>query len=198
VSLLPGRPDVSRLAGATRVETAIAAAAAVESAAGVVVAEAGEVVDALLAAASGRGPLLLAGPDGLSPAALALIAERGITSAHVVGRAAAADRPATGQLRGAGVEVTAWGPAGADRLAQDIALALDPDPEQVLLASATSWPDTLTAAAVAVRTGSPLLLARPDGTTDWSAVADLTPAEVVVVGGTAALPDAAVPTFLGG
>jgi uncharacterized protein YkwD len=193
---LTGAP-VRRVAGPTRLETAVAAAAATTGWDGVVVAHAGQVFDALNAAATGDGPLLLAGPDGLPASALALLEERGARRARLVGTAA---DPATGvadQLRAAGLEVDVVAPAPADDLSVRLVAADHPaGAAEVLLASATSWPDTLTAAALAVRTGAPLLLADADGSTDWAPVAHLDPARVTVVGGPVAMPDAAVPDFL--
>ncbi|CAN5245203.1 hypothetical protein BH23ACT9_BH23ACT9_10510 [soil metagenome] len=193
-----GAPSLERLAGLTRIETAAVAASSTAAVIPtVVVADAGTVFDGLNAAATALGPLLLVGPGDLPDAVIEVIRDRGVRTAHVIGEASLPDRVTVTALQALGLEVHAVAGDGADHLSTVLAAAHHGgDPDQVLLASATSWPDTLTAAALAVRSGTPLLLTHPDGQTAWDLVQQWTPDAVTVVGGTAAIPDSAIPAFL--
>jgi hypothetical protein len=189
VEQLVGR-SATRIAGSTRTQTAAAAAAYVDGGPPTI-ADAGGVFDALVAASAGRGAVLLADPaTGLPDAALAHV--EAVGAAMLVGQVVA-DATTRAQLADAGVVTTQVDPARSDRLSATVAAVGGGHRPDVVIASGASWPDSLTAGALAHREGIPLLLAMPDGSTDWDVVGDLGIVRARVVGGTAALPDAALP-----
>jgi hypothetical protein len=135
--------------------------------------------------------VLLADPaTGLPDAALAHV--EAVGAAMLVGQVVA-DATTRAQLADAGVVTTQVDPARSDRLSATVAAVGGGHRPDVVIASGASWPDSLTAGALAHREGIPLLLAMPDGSTDWDVVGDLGIVRARVVGGTAALPDAALP-----
>lgn len=153
----PGHPPrcaVRRLAGASRTQTAVEAARESASLSTVVIADAGLVFDALIAAASTLGPPLLADPaGGLPDEALALLQSSGTRQAVLIGTAGSNARLAQ-QLNG--VEVEDLGVGRPDSLSASVAQGVHRGPaDGVLLASGASWPDTLTAARWPSGTGSP-------------------------------------------
>lgn len=175
--------DVSRLAGADRAATAIAVSGHVyESAEAVVLVDAGSSADAVAAAPLAGdvgGPLLLDG-DGIGTE----IERLGATRAYLVG-AAAADDGLAARLEEAGVrEVVRI--AGADRAATSAAVATRIEPDRIYVTS--SWADAIAAAPLAADGGAVLTI--PSDTLPPASIRALqriSPAEVVVVGGTAAV-----------
>ncbi len=200
--VLPVRPALAeaptRIAGATRLETAAAVATTTRAHADTgVLARADTYGDALaaapLAAALG-GPVLLTDTAGLSPTTAQTIADLGATQAVLVGELTT--RVAE-DLTGQGVAVSRI--VGTDPWSTWAAVAarvgaLTGSPTALLVQGADEdpgrgWPDALAASSWAARTGAPILLTRtrdlPDATA--RALADLAPTELVVVGGTAAV-----------
>lgn len=186
---------VTRIAGPDRVATAAAIsrtflAPGVDT---VVVATSGAPHDALVAgplAARLGGPLLLVGPDAVPTATAEELERLGPRRILVLGDEAAVGSEVEAALADHAAVVDRV--AGTGRVATAIAAAqvAFPDGADVVhLASADSWVDALAGAAAAARAGSPLLLVGP---TLGAAVADelarLSPAQVVIVGGPAAVP----------
>ncbi|HUG85692.1 MAG TPA: cell wall-binding repeat-containing protein, partial [Euzebya sp.] len=184
---------VERLAGPTRIDTAVAVArrAFPDGAASVLVAAAADFPDALAAgpvAARLGGPLLLTARDSLPAAVAEEIRRLGPARVVVVGGtavmsddvlAALEDLAPVQRIAGTGREATA---AALARHAFDRA-------EQVWLASGTDFPDALVASAAAARDGAPLLLIGRDRipADTWDALGDLGTTSVVVVGGPAVI-----------
>ncbi len=204
--------DVVRIAGADRFATAAAAARAAGAA------PSGDVLLALgahpdpvrawpdalsagaYAALDGRPPLLLATQDGLPDAtqvALAeLVGETG--TVHVVGGPGALSDAVLTQLAELGYAAIRL--AGDNRFATstetaaDVLRRLPPQPRPLILASGANFPDGLAAAALAARIDGLLLLVpgttlEGAATASWLRAAGPSVAEVVVVGGSAAVSD---------
>lgn len=204
VEALSGR--VGRVAGPDRVATAVAVSQASfgDQQAGVVVlARSDGFADGLaggpLSAAEG-GPLLLTGRDGLDPAVeaelLRVLPEGGeviLLGGSAALRAAVEDRVAEVGYRPVRV-------AGTDRYATAAAVAgrLD-DPQSVLLASGSDFPDALSAGAAAAATGSAVLLTADDQLpAPARAYLDAHPGlERIAVGGPAAAADPGAEPLVG-
>lgn len=187
---------IRRIAGTSRVETAAEAAQRTPATGSVVIADSGRVFDAVVAAASGVGPLLLADQThGLPETALDLLADTGVTRAVLVG-IADANQVLRDQIAGLAIESIAA--SRSDLLSQTVAERLRGSSTAAVVASAESWPDALTAAGIAVARSQPLLLTMPDGSTDWSVIERTGVTELTVIGGPAAVPDAAIPVSNGG
>lgn len=183
-----------RLAGRDRVATAADAARAAFPAGAdqAVLAAAGDFPDALAGgplAARLDAPLLLTSSSGVSDDTLAALSDLGTRRVTLVGGTAAVSGSVAGELRDAGYEVRRH--SGATRFATAAAIAphVAESPERVVLASGHGFADALVAAAPAGMMGAPILLAAPDDLPDVTeqALAELDPAEIVMVGGTAAL-----------
>ena len=197
--------SLPRRAGLDRYGTAavLATTAFPDGAAQVVVARGDDFADALAAAypagATG-GPVLLADPaangNALADAARKLGASRALL---VGGSAAVSDRTASA-LTSAGIAVSRA--AGADRVETAAVAATSPGADAVgslkgagrtaLLTSASGFADALAAGVVAYDGRFPLLLATADGVPPATvdALRQLDIDHVVLVGGSAALPDA--------
>lgn len=185
-----------RLSGPDRYATAAAVATASfdPGVAQVYVASGTGFADALSASpVAGRtgSPVLLVG-DGAVPAATLAALETLVPQAvTVVGGTAAVSDATLAELAAAtGVPVTRV--AGADRYATSVALASGGvlgDVERVYLATGADFADALAAAPAAAQDGSVLLLTAADAlsTTTASALRGLAPAEVTVLGGSAAV-----------
>lgn len=192
---------VQRLAGASRVETAVAISRAQHTHAGaVVVARADTYPDALaggpLAYAS-QAPILLTDPTALSAATAAEIHRLGATTALVLGGEAAVGPQAAADLEAMGVTVTRI--AGSSRFATAAAVAEQLGAaERVFLVEGAhadpsrGWPDALAVAPLAARLGAPILLVTRDSlpAETLDAVRTIGPERVTIVGGTAAVGDA--------
>ncbi len=183
-----------RLFGAGRDETAVEVARAgwPDGADEVLLAAGGSFPDALaggpLAAAVG-GPLLLTGPDALSPATAAELDRLQPETVTVLGGEEVVGPAVEAELRDAGYGVRRL--AGGDRVstAVEVAGARGPVGARAFLASGFAFPDALTAAPVAAIDGAPILLTGRDALPEPVAelLDDAGVDEVVVVGGPAAV-----------
>jgi putative cell wall-binding protein len=185
---------------------ALSQLAAPDGAARVLVARRDQFADALaggvLQGASGGGPsplLLVDGQGPLDGRVAAEVARLGAREALVLGGPQAVADEVVGDLRGLGLQVDRV--AGDSRLATAAAVARTATAgrpvEAVLLARAfgdgvdptRAFADSLVAGALAAEAGWPVLLTGSDALADAAAEAirELAPAEVVVVGGEAAV-----------
>jgi len=196
----PGR----RLAGPSRLETAVAASAGWPEARTVVVAPAGSHAGALAAAPLAgllEAPTLLAFPEGLADSVKDEIARLGARQAWLVGRDGELGPGVEQDLRQAGVEeIRVIAGAGAAALSAEVARALvagGAPGRQVLLAvgeaddPARAWPDALSAGALAAQRRTPVLLTRGDALPESvrRVLQELRPNRIEVVGGAAAISD---------
>lgn len=206
----PAAPEpLRRLAGGTRIETALLLAASMEQASTVVVVPAGSPAEALVAAPLAglvEAPVLLSDVEGLPEAALDAVRRLGVRNAYVVGRTDQLSTAVEDGLRESGI-------TGIARIAEPDAASLSAavaaeiasygepgETDEVVLALGEAddpmrtWPDALSAAAPAARAHRPILLTR---TTDLPravarVLAELAPDRITVVGGPAAVsPDVA-------
>lgn len=163
---------------------------------------------ALAGAAPGGAPILLTRPDGLSSAVLAEIARLEPVRAYVLGGTAAVSDAVVIQLRG----VPTIGPAGVQRLGganrYDTARVVATEVARLrgasygrraFIVSGYRYPDAVAAAPIANRGGVPVLLVRASGVPSETAEAltALGVTDSLVVGGAAAVPDAALPLLPG-
>lgn len=193
------RLPIERLAGSDRVATAVAVSRTgwPGGAPAAVLATGDAFPDALAAstlAGTVRGPLLLTQSGSLHPSVAAELRRLGPDTVYVVGRldervrAAVAELgPATERITGANRYETAF------RLGRR-AVELGADPSRVLVASGEDFADALAVSPVAAARRHPILLAPRQGGRAMldSQVAALGATASWVVGGTGALPDAAV------
>ena len=205
-------PEVERISGAERYETAAAVAAEYPEGADVVyVASGADFADALAArdhsgATPGDAPLgdnlWVEGQDGGPAAPVLLVTETRVPTATraaltdldpstiiiVGGEASVSDEVGT-DLEEYADEVERL--SGADRYQTAAAVAdrWEPGHSVVFLASGTNAPDALTGGAVATRANAPILLTRPNHLPGATAAAltALAPSSVVIVGGTGAV-----------
>jgi len=188
---------VDRVAGETRVGTAVAAARRHWDQAEVAVVTTGrDYPDALAAGALAAGldaPLLLTAPGGLPGEVAAVLTDLGVDRAVVVGGEVAVGPRVLEDLAGLGLAVERL--AGPDRFATAAAAAraagVGAD-GTVVLARGTDFPDALSAAALgAGPDGPPTLLTERDRlpTPTELALAALGARRVLVVGGPAAVAD---------
>lgn len=188
-----------RVAGATRVSTAIEISEATfGSAATIVVASSQSFPDALaggaLAGAVG-GPILLAGSGPLPAETLAEISRLGVVDAYVVGGTAAVSAQTELSLSGA-IPGTVSRIAGTTRYdtAADIAREVSARaggaaPPRAFVVSGRSFADALSAAPAAYAEGSPVLYATADGVPQATldAIADVSAPETLILGGALAV-----------
>ncbi len=162
--------NVQRIAGPTRIETAIAASAdqfpAAGSAKAVVLARSDDFPDALAGgplAAKVGGPLLLTPPAGLDPAVrteILRVVPKGST-VYVLGGQAAISPDVDSAVAAAGY--VAKRVAGADRYATAVAIADQlGDPTTVFEATGWNFPDALAGVPAAIKTGGAILLTMGD------------------------------------
>ena len=163
---------VTRVAGTTRQDTAVAALEQVVAKSGgsvptVVIAAGSSYADALSAGPwsyAQAAPIVLAQPDGrLSAATLEAVRRSGAKSALIVGGTLAVSADVEAQLRGAGVE-SSTRLGGDDRygtsaLVAEYAAAHGLGYAHPAVASGANFPDALAGAALAGSRGSVLLLA---------------------------------------
>ncbi|WP_370326954.1 cell wall-binding repeat-containing protein [Euzebya sp.] len=195
----------TRLAGDTRVATAVAMSRAARSAAStVVVVPAGSYVEALVSAPLAGfldAPVLLTGSTGLDDDVSDEIRRLGARNAYLVGSPSDLPGSVEDDLRDAGVR-NIGRLTGQDRYALSVAVAEDiltygsasPYDDVILAlgdadAGDRAWPDALSASALAANAVTPVLLVESDRLPD--PVADFLtthrPDGVTVVGGTAAI-----------
>ena len=191
----------TRLAGADRYMTAIAASAAAFSSADRVVLATGEsFADALgassLAGAYG-GPVLLTRRTALPAGLLTELGRLGTTAVTIVGGAGAVDVSVQTALQGAGYAVDRI--AGPDRYATAAAIASrtlavragSPTPDAVFVVRGDDFADALAVAPVAYSARTPILLVKRTGVPASTAGALVSGGytHAVVVGGTGVVPD---------
>lgn len=203
---------VDRVAGADRYATAALLAATRPDATTVFLASGTAFADATAAAplvAAADAVLLLTRPDRLPDATRDALEQRQPARVVVLGGTAAVSAAVADEVAALGPAVERLG--GRDRFDTAVRIARRlPDPATVLVASGRGFADALAVGPVAADDGAPILLVEPDTIppTVASLLDTLTPDEVVVVGGPAAVSDAVVadlaartgvtPTRLGG
>jgi putative cell wall-binding protein len=195
----------TRVAGPTRIGTAVALSRATRDAARtVVVVPAGSHVEALVAAplaALVDAPVLLTDAAALPDEVAAEVRRLGATNAYLVGPPSLLSAQVAEDLADAGAADQARITA-PDRYSLSVAVAEElasyPEVEldEVVLAlgeaaeASRAWPDALSATALAARRTAPILLVAgerlPDPVADW--LTQRRPDLVTVVGGTAAIP----------
>lgn len=200
----PPVATVRRLAGPTRVETAVAISRERPSAATVIVVPEGSHAEALVAAPLAglvEGPVLLSARDRLSDDVAEEVRRLGARNAYVIGRVDQLAERVEDDLRDAGVRDLAR-LAEPDPFALSAAMAreiasYDPDRRfpRVLLALGEhadehrAWPDALSAGALAAALQVPVLLTRGGELPEpvRAVLEELEPEFVQLVGGTAAI-----------
>jgi putative cell wall-binding protein len=204
---LAGGPwQATRYAGADRYETAaLLATEAFPGGADVVLVASGEgFADALAAAplaASLNAPIVLTRSGSVPAATAAALAELGPADVIVLGGTAAISQGVFNTLAGGPWQATRY--AGADRYETAALLATEAFPggaDVVLVASGEGFADALAAAPLAASLNAPIVLTRsgsvPAATA--AALAELGPADVIVLGGTAAISQGVFNTLAGG
>lgn len=185
-------PMVTRLAGPTRVDTAVSVSRASWSRADTVVLARADLFPDALSAAPLAGkrdaPLLLSAPDSASAAVLAEVRRLGATTAYLVGDATALSAQVEAQLRGAGV-TTVRRIGGTTRYETSAALAREVGGQAAFLASGQDFPDAAAVSALAARLERPVLLTARDALPAATArvLDELGTTAVTVVGGPAAV-----------
>lgn len=195
------RSGIGRIAGDTRITTAVELSKeAFESASQVVLASAAAYPDALVAsplAASLGGPVLLTPTDELADEVAEELTRLGTTKVHVVGGTVAVDRDVTDRLVALGFEVVRY--AGTTRYdtAARVATVVGGREQtgEVLVAlgnhgdPSRAFPDALAAGAFGATTGAPVLLTGPDALPSDTATAlrRLAPTSLRIFGGVAAI-----------
>ncbi|MBA2577957.1 MAG: cell wall-binding repeat-containing protein [Euzebyaceae bacterium] len=197
----PPEGPADRVAGATRVETAVEVSRLeFESATTVVLAREDTYPDALAGAPLARmedAPILLTTTGGLHPAAAAEIDRLGATRAILLGGTAALDEQVEGDLQAMDVAAERIGGGNRFGTAQMIAESLTAQTgtptayvtEGEHADPARGWPDALAVSALAAFEGRPILLVnqgRLPGETA-QAISDSEAAAIIVVGGLGAV-----------
>jgi hypothetical protein len=204
---VPGQALLTRVAGADRVATSIAASQAAFPAAGsaqaVVLARADAFPDALSGvplAAALHGPLLLTSPSGLTlpvDAEIQRVLATG-SSVYVLGGPAALSPAIDAQLRGLGYQVTrVW---GSSRFDTAVAIArLLGNPSVIFEADGTNFPDALSAGpAAAITHGAVLLTFGKQSAASTNAYLAAHPGDIrYAVGGPAAASDPTAQPIVG-
>ena len=201
--------DVERVAGANRVETAIAASKEVNPdgvhGPAVVLASANSFADALVGvplASTRGGPVLLTGRDALDPATeaeIGRVTDRSYAVVYILGGVAAIGAPVEARLHDLGYDVVRI--AGANRFATAVAVARElDDPSLVLEATGVRFPDALAAGAAAGGNGGIVLLTNGPSQAPETAqyLADHPNATRFAIGGAAAAADPHAEAVAGG
>ena len=189
----PGSATVERYSGVSRIETAIAVSGRDrDSADTVLIARADDHADALAAgplAVALDAPLLLSDSAALTPATRDEVRRLGAANVILLGGEAALAPAVAESLGAAGVDVRRI--SGRHRYATAAAIAAElPDSAGVVVASGASFPDALSASALAAALRQPVLLADRDALPQETAARLDESTDVTVVGGPAALSDA--------
>ena len=188
---------VSRVAGPTRIDTAIELSrSAFDRSDVAVLAAAGGFADALSGgplAGSLRAPLLLNGSDALAPEVRAELTRLGAKAVVLLGGTASLSDTVAADLTAMGMDVTRYG--GPDRFATAAMVAADLSADTMYLALGShpdpdrAWPDAVAVAGLAARQAAGLVLTAPDtlpaATADAIRAAD--PTSVVILGGVGAI-----------
>jgi putative cell wall-binding protein len=195
-----GAGSVLRLAGQDRYDTAAQLAATTGGLAKTVfIATGASFPDALGgSAAAGRlgGALLLTGRTTLPDATTAALTAGKPAKVVILGGSAVIDPTVLAQVQTLLPAATVQRWAGADRYGTAAAISSNTYPQgatTAYLASGAAYPDALAGAPVAARAGAPLLLTQRDCLPDPT-LAELTrlrATRIIVLGGTAAVSDAA-------
>lgn len=180
-----GRPETVRLSGGDRYATAAAIARQGRSSPVAAVASGERFPDALaagaLAATPRRIPTLLTPGDRLHEATYDALRDLDVETVYVIGGEVAVGRHVDEVLRDAGFEVRRL--AGPDRYATSATVAeraraaLADGLRGVVFATGSAFPDALTAAALAARTGGLVTLVPPAGSELPAALAGLLDAD---------------------
>ncbi len=198
-ALAISRPQVRRIGGADRYETAmrISRDTFASGDASVAVLASGETFpDALAAsglAGAYRAPLLLTRRASLPSGLVAEFERLGVRTVVIVGGTGAVSRDAETSLRLAGLGVERIGGADryetAARVAERIRTLRGGATPLALVARGDTFPDALALAPAAYETSSPVLLTRPDALSPAaaSALRSLAPDRVIVAGGPGAI-----------
>lgn len=197
-------PQVERLAGEDRLETAVDVSRhGWDSADTVVIATARNFPDALVGgplAAAYDAPILLAEADGLSAETRAEISRLGATRAFIVGGTRAIPGVVESQLEAAGFSPgDIWRLEGPTRYETAVAVArhlasLQGTPARVVIATGEAFPDALSVSGLAGSADMPILLVKPEEMPVVAAgfLDDFGIESVLVVGGIAAVADSVV------
>jgi putative cell wall-binding protein len=189
----------TRVAGPNRYATAaaIAAEAFASGASTVYLSSGAAFPDALTASALGAAagaPVLLTAPNALPAETTAALTSLHAKDVVIVGGTSAVSNTVAAQASAGGVAVSRV--AGSDRYATNAVAnaALTGPVADLVVASGTNFPDALSGAALTGHLHTALLLVGPSGPSaaQRALVSALAPAHVSVLGGSAALPDAAV------
>lgn len=190
--------DVTRLAGGTRYETAVAIGqeAYPDSTTAVLVGGPNaSMVDGLVAAPLGaalEAPVLLTNSDRLSSVTAQDLTDRGVTEVVIVGGEGAVSEAVVETLEEMDIDVERV--SGANRYGTAVAVAdyLGADGDEVIVASGHqgNLVDALTISGPAAATGTPVLLVRSDSVPGITADALEDYASSIVVGGDGAVNDA--------
>lgn len=188
--------QVERLAGPTRVETAVEISRATRpSADAVVVARADDYPDALAGAplaAQLDAPLLLTGGSALHLAAAEEVARLGAETAYVLGSETALSARVVADLEASGVDdVVRIGGANRFETAALIAGRLDGDAVYVVEGGhadpARGWPDAVAVSGLAAAQARPIVLVERDRLPEETRAVLGTAASATIVGGEAAV-----------
>lgn len=200
-SPMAGIVDVARVAGDTRIDTAVAVSARTfQTTDTVVLARADAYADALAGATLAgvlQAPVLLVDRGVLDQSVADEIARLHATTAVVLGGVAGIPDTIADQLRDHGV-IDIRRLAGNDRFATAVAIAEEVGGNHAYLVEGADpdvdrgWPDALSASAIAAHTGRPILLATTDSLPDVTrqALIALGITRVTAIGGTAAMSEA--------
>ncbi|NYD69740.1 cell wall-binding repeat-containing protein [Herbiconiux flava] len=203
VELYTASPTVTRVGGADRFETSAAISRRQFASSPLVafVASGAGFADALSASAAAGaqgGPVLLTERDKI-PAAIAAELSR-LKPQHIVvmGGTVAVSAAVQTALESYSPDVTRL--SGADRFEVSAAVSratFGPTRPVAYVASGTNFPDALSGSAAAGALGGPVLLVTPDTIPDpvKKELERLTPAKIVVLGGTAAINESVVDTL---
>jgi putative cell wall-binding protein len=196
-------PEITRLAGENRIETAIQISKETfpTGAPAVVIASAADYADALCGiplAQSYRAPILLSSPSFMSSALEKeidrLLPDQGPCDIIVLGGERAISPAVESRLATLAPNATVARLSGPDRYATSVAIARKLAerrglPSSVVVASGEGFADALAVSPYAARRGVPVLLSRqarlPESTA--AQIAEFAPGTVVLVGGEAAL-----------
>jgi putative cell wall-binding protein len=147
------------------------------------------------------GPIVLTRRDSVPASTLAALEELGAADVILLGGTAAISQGVFNSLAGGPWQVSRY--AGADRYETAALFALDAFPggaNVVLVASGENFPDALAAAPLARTLGAPILLTQRDAVpaSMLAALEELGAADVIVLGGTAAISQGVFNSLAGG
>lgn len=188
--------DVDRVAGATRVETAVALSqGAFTSASTVVLARSDLPADALAGGPLAfrlEAPLLLTPSHALAPVVADEIRRLGATTAILLGGTAALGPQVAADVEALGLAVDRIAGGGRAGTARLIALRLGSSEHAYVAQGVDGWPDAIAVGPLAAVTGRPILLVEQFSASEptLTALRELGATGVTVLGGTARIDDA--------